>query len=116
MTVRRAHRWSRRKSVIAPLGVMAVTAAFLAVGLPAAQAGTEPVLGQWTVSSVTQWQQTATQPADPDGQDGEDNILNVKKIGGGETKRGGGTNGGRGGKGGGEDNLLRAPGGPGGGG
>ena len=74
--------------MIAPLGVMAVTAGFLAVGLPAAQAtndgaqpGTPAVFGEWKWSSFTEWQPTTNQPADPDSQDGEANPLNLVKIG-----------------------------------
>ena len=88
MTIGRSVHRFRMNGVIAPIGVTATVLASLAVGLPAAQAsdgadqrGTDPVLGSWAWSSFTDGRRTANPPADPDLQDGEENPLNLVKIG-----------------------------------
>lgn len=43
--------------------------------------GTDPVFGDWSWASFTEWQTSPDAPADPDGQSGDDNLLNVSKIG-----------------------------------
>ena len=92
-TGRPVHRFLTKKAVLAPIGVMAVTAACFAGALPAAQAstggeqpctpsqGTPAVFGPWAQSGSTDWQTTQDSPVDPDGQSGEDNVANVTRIG-----------------------------------
>jgi hypothetical protein len=43
--------------------------------------GTDPVFSQWTFDHFTEWQVSDVAPADPDGQAGEDNPLNLSTIG-----------------------------------
>ena len=88
MTIGRPLHRFRMKRVIAPIGVTATVLASLAVGLPAAQAtsgaeqrGTDAVFGAWSWSGFTDPQTDPKPPADPDGQDGEDNLANVIQIG-----------------------------------
>jgi len=77
------HRFSIGKGVIAPIVLLTTALASVAVGVPAAQAtdGTSPVFGKWASTSFTTPQTHPGQPADPDGQTGEDNLANVKQIG-----------------------------------
>ena len=77
------HRSRIKKGVIAPLAVLATTLACVAVGLPAAQAtdGPKAVFGTWEWSRFTDANTDPDQPADPDGQTGEENAANVIQIG-----------------------------------
>ncbi len=77
------HRSRIKKGVIAPLAVLATTLACVAVGLPAAQAtdGPNAVFGKWEWSRFTDASTDPGQPADPDGQTGEENVANVIEIG-----------------------------------
>ena len=43
--------------------------------------GTPAAFSEWRWASFTEWQTGRTPPADPDGQDGEDNPLNLTMIG-----------------------------------
>ena len=72
---------------MATLAALALTSVFTATGATASATnagpdpGTDPVIGAWTWSSFTDWQTDPNPPADPDGQAGEDNLLNVTQIG-----------------------------------
>lgn len=72
---------------MATLAALALTSVFTATGASASATGagpdpgTDPVIGAWTWSSFTDWQTDPNPPADPDGQAGEDNLLNVTQIG-----------------------------------
>lgn len=88
-----AHRFGV-KGIVMPVGVMATTLACLAVAIPAQAAtdgeqepcvpsqATNPVFGAWKWARFTGWQESAdTTPADPDGQDGQENLANVTQVG-----------------------------------
>jgi hypothetical protein len=72
---------------MATLAALALTSVFTATGASASATnagpdpGTDPVIGAWTLSSFTDWQTDPNPPADPDGQDGEDNPLNTVRVG-----------------------------------
>lgn len=91
MTGRKAHHFNIKKSLIAPVGVMAVLASSLAVTLPAqansgAQQPSEGKFSMWKPSGDILWKSDMTPPPDPDGQTGRDNPLNLQKVGPMQTR------------------------------
>ncbi len=85
----------KKRVVVAPVGLAAAVLACLAFGVPAQAAsgegegerqcapsdGTADATGAWKWTEFTDWSTSNTQPADPDGQDGEGNLDNVIQIG-----------------------------------
>ena len=80
-----------RNRIEAGLAALALAAAALVANGPVGVAygdepcvpsdGTPAAFSEWSWASFTEWQTDLTPPADPDGQDGEDNPANLEQIG-----------------------------------
>lgn len=62
-------------------GLVATNAAYASDAECVPSEGTPAVFGDWARASFTEWQPTDARPADPDGQSGPSNPLNLMQIG-----------------------------------
>jgi hypothetical protein len=81
--------------IVGSIATLALTGTLAVAGGTAADAaecipsrGTDPAVGSWSTSAFTDWLPDPTTPADPDHQDGEDNVLDTARIGPAETRTG----------------------------